>query len=430
MKKIFLKIIVLFIVLLFNYNNTFSSDCSSSCTIKDWTAEILNNYFANNKKIISNISKQLTKKEKKPWYYLQKENIKIHNLIFNWNDTLTTWEFFTSQISWEIPQPIQRDLRRIKRESENINRFLKSSLERWYWNNIIKNVCKWVDYCNFWNNLKASDIIWQLVANNAKITDLYKLNILWKKMSFSGKWQIILVPKNFESEMHNFYNQYSIYDCSQCDWAFADRITKSWKKFLLNTKNWERWIEEWQEAWDLLRNSHSNTKEIQKLEAKLLKEELSNQWVTSSNADAILKNLDDFNNNWYSSGNDPISNTFNTMVNFLDISWMKRTFSDFWETVMNVYNKQTDTTQINIRTFSNVKEDIWKSYKIMSEINLLYQKQIPFISTHNLNSEKLRNKIIKMHQSITNSINILDKQIPKAIKICNQQGKWQGKCSY
>jgi len=55
---------------------------------------------------------------------------------------------------------------------------------------------------------------------------------------------------------------------------------------------------------------------------------------------------------------------------------------------------------VSIRDFSNIKEDFETTDEVMNEINLLYERQIPFIATHNLNAQKLRAKIIKMHTEL------------------------------
>ena len=431
MNKKILKIFLLIIALLFSYNNAFWSSCSSSCSIKDSTAEILSNYFDNNKKILGNISPLLKKWKKQPWYNIQKKIDRIYNFFTNWyDDSYTAWEYFLSQIQFEIPQPIQRDLRLLKAEWENLNAYLKKILEWNYEDTITWDICDWVKYCNFWKGEKElSTVIWKLVWNNAEIIQLYQNSIAWKiSVANYIDNKLILVPDNFKSEMNNFYNQYSIYECSKCEWAFADRITKSWDKFILNTKHWNDWIAKWKEAWNMLLNSHSNTAEIQQKERELLSQELSRQWISGSNSAAMLQNLDDYNNNWYTISNNPIWNTFKTFINSVDSAWARKVLSDFWQTINKIYKWVTDTSSVSIREFSNIKEDFETTDEVMNDIDLLYQKQIPFISAHNLNAKKLRAKIIKMHTELVFWINVLDKSIPEAIKVCNDQWKGQGKC--
>ena len=431
MNKKILKIFLLIIALLFSYNNVFWSSCSSGCNIKESTADILSNYFDNNKKILGNISPLLKKWKKQPWYNIQKKIDRIYNFFTNWyDDSYTAWEYFLSQIQFEIPQPIQRDLRLLKAEWENLNAYLKKILEWNYEDTITWDICDWVKYCNFWKGEKElSTVIWKLVWNNAEIIQLYQSSIMWEiSVANYIDNKLILVPDNFKSEMNNFYNQYSIYECSKCEWAFVDRITKSWDRFLLNTKHWNDWIAKWKEAWNMLLNSHSNTAEIQQKERELLSQELSRQWISGSNSAAMLQNLDDYNNNWYTISNNPIWNTFKTFINSVDSAWARKVLSDFWQTINKIYKWVTDTSSVSIREFSNIKEDFETTDEVMNDINLLYQKQIPFISAHNLNAKKLRAKIIKMHTELVFWINVLDKSIPEAIKVCNDQWKGQGKC--
>jgi len=422
MKKYFLNSILIILILLLSINSTFSS-----CEIKDSTADVLYNYLENNRKVVNNISKQLTRKEIKPWYHLKRESVKTYNLIFNWWDTLTTWEYFISQIKAEIPYPIQRDLILLKREWEDLNRFLKSALENWYSDNNIKNPCEWVTNCNL--SWKASEIISELISNNAKVINLYQLNILWK-FSFSDDSNFILVDKNFESDFNKYYNQYTIADCSNTEWWFMFRINKAIKEITLKDQFWQNGIKEWQNAWNLLTWSKSTEEEYIETERRLLREELSRNWISWSNWDAILKNLDEFNNNWYNNWNNPISNSFDTFSDSLERWKTSDIISDFWNTLVQLYDWVTDNSSVSLREFSNKKSDIESENKIISEIDLLYERQKPFISSHNLNSEKLRSKIMDMHIWISQAINTLDKSIPKAIKVCESQDRNSWKCSF
>jgi len=59
----------------------------------------------------------------------------------------------------------------------------------------------------------------------------------------------------------------------------------------------------------------------------------------------------------------------------------------------------------------------------MREIDNAYQREIPFIAAQDTNSDKLQGRIIQMHIDLSQAINTLDKTIPFAQKVCNDQDR-------
>jgi len=82
MKTIFYIILTLLTISIFT-NGVFADECSNSCTIKDAPAPVLQEYINNNRKIISNISSQLTANNVNNVF--DQQYIKIYNSITNWN---------------------------------------------------------------------------------------------------------------------------------------------------------------------------------------------------------------------------------------------------------------------------------------------------------------------------------------------------------
>jgi SpoU rRNA methylase family enzyme len=67
---------------------------------------------------------------------------------------------------------------------------------------------------------------------------------------------------------------------------------------------------------------------------------------------------------------------------------------------------------------SNEKQ---RTEDIANNVASLYEKQLPFIRVQDSTSQKLIAKIIQMHYSLTNSINVLDPVVDDAEIVCDSQ---------
>ena len=255
MKKLFYITASLITLSIFT-NGSFADECSNSCTIKDAPAPILQEYINNNRKVISNISNQLTPNNVNNVF--DKQYNKIYNSITNWN-TFSSWvDFLKLELSWEVPLPVKRDMQLLKKEWEYLAKFLKSSILQNSSSSLVDNACNWVSNCQL--SWTAWDIIWELIANHSNVMEFFKLSLLWKQSSF--QWNISLVKPSFKSELNNHYNTYTLTDCSKCEWEFNQKIEKAIKAVSWEDKKWKDGIQEWRDAWNILNGSKNWTSQL------------------------------------------------------------------------------------------------------------------------------------------------------------------------
>ena len=58
--------------------------------------------------------------------------------------------------------------------------------------------------------------------------------------------------QNFELEIERYYWKESISACNSSEGGFFDKITKAIEEIKLLNELWEKWIQEWKDAWWLL----------------------------------------------------------------------------------------------------------------------------------------------------------------------------------
>ena len=430
MKTIFYIILTLLTISIFT-NGVFADECSNSCTIKDAPAPVLQEYINNNRKIISNISSQLTANNVNNVF--DQQYIKIYNSITNWNTFISWVDFLKLELSWEIPAPVKRDMELLKKEWKHLAKFLQNSILQNSSNTLIDNACSWIPNCQLSGT--AGAIIWKLIENHSNVMEFYKLSLLGKSSSF--KWNFILVKPNFKSELNNHYNSYTLTDCSKCEWEFNQRIKKAIKAISAKDKESKDGIQKWRDAWNILNGSKNWTAESNKRERELLQEKLSKDWITWNNGDTILKNLDKYNNNAYSNQNNPLDNSFSSFKDNIENNASAVSFaSNVYQTVKQLYAKWTGyfsknpKASIPIAVLTQTDWSIASANAIMRAVDNSYQKEVPFISAQDTNSDKLQARIIQMHINLSQAINILDKTRKFSEKVCWDQDRWNGKCKY
>ncbi|MCD5380350.1 hypothetical protein LR004_00325 [Candidatus Gracilibacteria bacterium] len=429
MKKIFYILATLLTISFFT-NSSFADECSNSCLIQDAPADVLQEYIDNNRAIISNISSQL--ETQNSGNIVKQKSIKIYNSITNWSTFSTGIDFLKIQLSGEIPAPVKRDLELLKKEGENLAKFLKNMILQSSDNSIIDNACNGIQNCQLSGN--AGDIVGRLIENHSNVLEFYKLSLLGKQSSFKGSF--ILADANFKSELNNNYNTYTLTDCSQCEGEFDKKIKEAITAISAQDQKSKDGIQQWKDAWSILNGSKNNTAEYAKLERDLLQGELSKQGIGGNNGETILNNLDKYNNNAYSNQNNPIDNTFSTIKDNIESnSNAVNFFSNIYRATKQLYKKGSgylkgDTPTVPIGVLVEIDSNITSATSIMEAVDNSYQREVPFISAQDTNSDKLQSRIIHMHISLSQAINTLDKTIPFSEKVCNDQDKGNGKCSY
>ena len=409
-----------------------ANECSSSCTIQNQTDTSITTYQQNNKIIIGNVMGWISSSANGAKKVFVAKSTQIFNLVSNWPDYFTGADYFAMNVISDVPLPIKRDLEKLEKEGESLNKILKKILEKWATNSVITDACKWVDNCEL--PRMAWEIMGTLISNNNSIIELYKLSLLWKEWQFSTP--LILVDKNFKSQLQKAYNQHTFSWCSNCKWWFKEISHKAIKAIQLSDDNATEGIKEWQEAFDLIYWIQNDSEEAQLKERELLKEEMYRNWVSTENWQALLDNLDRYNNNWwYSKTNNPLHNTFNTFANSADVSGAIKLIKRFPDVAAQAFNRffwNGWNPATSIQTFSvpEISSTVGNSNEIMKNINLLYDRELPFAQPTDQSNDKLRGRVIQMHMDLSEAINELERVRPTAEKVCNDQDKWAGICTF
>ncbi len=426
-----LKIIIFFIIsfLLLN-NNSSAANCDNSCMIKNGPSPLLKEYLDQNNQLLQNINSDLSKITPPPRTLGKRLQSNIYNALFNWSDVFTQTEFLELELEWEIPTMITRDLELIQQQSETLNAILERLIKRWYTTETIENICQWVNYCELkWS---VTDILTNMIANNNNLLSFFRLSIMWRQNEFDRTF--ILVPDTFISELYNYYNPYTITDCSKCDWEFGSVVEQSIRVIMANVQEGKDWFQEWRDAMTLLQWWNTANTNYQEKEHELLQKELAKQWISWGQAGAMMNNLARYNNTNYSNSNNSVDNSYNRFA--LNTDWLtaKRKLQELDSFAKNYFGNNTTTSWENVSIplsqINTITTNTQSSNDIIKNLDIIYQRQIPFLAAQDLNSEKLQARIIQMHIDLSQSINILDKTIASSEKVCNDQDNWSGRCTY
>lgn len=424
MKKILITFFIIF--------TSISSTYASNCMIKDKSINSLNEYIENNRIVINNINKQLIEGEESKEKSLNQETeneynkvktswLKIYNNIFHFDSYYSYFKYFASfPISNEIPYEVKRDYRLLENEWKGIKSYLNNIVYNWQTDLIIKNVCNWVKWnCDFAQEIKAWELIWKLTANNEAIMDLFRNAVTWE--IYKNPTQITLVNNNFKLDIQTYYSIEYYSKCSEEKWWFFDTIMTSIKQIWTLNKQAKDWIQKWKDAVDLMLWNDTNNESYAEAEKRLLKNELSKQWISWDNQSNMMDSLDKYNSEWLSKNNNFIKNTFNNTR--LKLENKLKEFKD--EVIWDFFKDKQDEI-ININSVIKAQNNSTNTNEIKENIDKIYLELMNFSAVSENNTINLRAKLIEMHTDLSNSINILEISCPKAVKICNEQdyGRW------
>ena len=407
-----------------------------SCLIKDGPAQVLLDYKEVNNIIMQNVTKAIAADPVENRTSKLKdraaETVTIFNQMFNFIWFYSYFDYYvTSPIFNEIPIPIKRDYKYLKDSSKPILSYLKR-MDRWTKTQVIvENPCEWIDASiltsceNRLNGMKSKEIIWELLNNNQRIIDLFQLTVVWRFNEFNTR-RLILVDNNFTLEIYKHYSKEAVKECSaEEEWGFYERVTESIEEIKIYNKEWENWIQMWKDAWQLLIwNKPTQEDAIEKRE---LKKYLDEQWISTDNQAIMVSNLEKYNQEWISLNNNFLSNTF--------ISTQAKIYNELkeWreEVIWDFFTKKHEGTE---KEFVNYKEVIDSgnnsivTKRLQDEIINIYEKEIPFATVWDIDTEVLRAKIIETHFSLDYGIRTLEKAEILSQKICEKQDRWEWKC--
>ncbi len=429
MKKL---LIILFLISIIP-NYTFAA---WACLIQDKSAEVLSEYVKNNRKVIRNLTKNVKQENNTQntdkWFLdwiksdlsnAKNQSISIFNELFNYPWFYSYFNYFAvNPISNEVPYQVKRDYKILEREHEWLIKYVKSLDTTWWTNVTIKDACSWVDNnCNL-NNKSSKEIIWEIIQNNDRIMDLFRLTVMWESGEFDE--ELILVDNNFKLEIEKNYWPDSISECNATEWWFFDTISKAIDNIKLLWQEWEDGIQMWRDSWDLMLWTEPDTQIL--AEKDVFRDYLSDEWISLENQNIMNDNLIKYNQWWLSLNNNFIANTVSATFQKIDDqlwSWKQAVLWDFFsqndtswkDVVINNIQKATDNSKVSI----DLKERIAK----------MYNDELPFAAASDVNTETLRAKIIETHMSLDDSINVLENTIKVSQKVCKSQDAKRWKCN-
>ena len=449
--------IILWVLLLSIYSVQ-ANNCSNSCKIESQMAPVLQEYITNNRTVISNISAAVALSNsqssnplgvkvlwwEKNYDYAKKTGIRMYNSLLNWDDLgwisfQSEIEFFAASFKQSLPAPITRDLDYLKKENEFLNKFIKNQLVEWASDAAnLDAICDWVPYCTLEGNF--TQVVTKLLHNNNKIIEYYKQSLLYNnpKQDFT----FLLVPTNFKAQFSIYYNKYTISDCAKCleSW-FWKKAQKSLSKIIPKLNATSTWMQEWREAYALLRGTNNRNFTRYEKDKESFKNSLKSSWISSSEADTLKSLKTHFWNTDYDTwGSNPLASSFNTMKENLASSQVvakwKSLLESFTQAANELDNNLSPATRwefqksVPLSSLIATHDNLSTWVEIMKKIDTLYQSQLPFISNVQQDNKNIEQKIINIHTNISAANNILNKTVPLSTKVCNDQDSGNWKCSY
>lgn len=422
------KIVITFFVFIAIINNTYAV----GCVIENESSPLLLDYLENNRKIIKTISTQLSEdttnqslakniddeynKTKNSW-------LKIYNQIFNFDSYYSYFNYFaTFPISNEVPREVKRDYKLLESEWKWIKYYLDQIVKNWKWEVIIKNICNNITVnCDFTEEMTAAEIIWKLTANNEAIMDLFRNAVIWE--IYKNPTKITLINNNFELEIQTNYNIVAYSKCGEKKWWFFETISKKIQEIWELNKEWKDWIQKWKDAIDLMLWNDTKNEKYSEAEKRLLKNELSKQWISWDSQSNTLDSLEKYNSEWLSKDNNFIKNTFNNTR--VKLEKKLRTFKS--EIIWDFFDKKT-WNSVNIESTISAQKNSTDTNKIKEDIDKQYLELLNLSADSETNTINVRSRILNINSDLINSINTLNKICPNSVEVCNSQDSWKWDC--
>ncbi len=422
------KIVITFFVFITLINNTYAA----GCVIKDKSSPALLEYIENNRKIIKTISNQLSEyttkeslskniddeynKTKSSW-------LKIYNQIFNFDSYYSYFSYFaTFPISNEVPKEVKRDYRLLESEWKWIKYYLNQIVKNWKSELVIKNICKDITVnCDFSEEMTAAEIIWKLTANNEAVMDLFRNAVIWE--IYKNPTKLTLINNNFELEIQTNYGIVAYSKCSEEKWWFFETISTKIQEIWELNKEWKDWIQKWKDAIDLMLWNDTTNEKYSDTEKRVLKNELSKQWISWDSQSNMLDSLEKYNNEWLSKDNNFIKNTFNNTR--VKLEKKLRAFKN--EVIWDFFKKKT-WDSVSIESTISAQKNSTDTNKIKEDIDKQYLELLNLSADSETNTANLRSRILNTHFDLSNSINILEWICANSVKVCKQQNSLKWDC--
>ncbi len=431
-----LSYLVLLILLIYNINFV-SAETLWECKVES-TPEYISEYIKNVRKVISNVNNNVKKQAPKHKWWVEKNKYvgKIYwglNSLFSWNSNELNFEYSIQENTWEIPYQVKRDIKILKRESENLRLADVKATDVYI---KYEDICKGIDekICNFdklnnisdserKNDLTALQVLTILKNSTNKIKDFITNQAT--DINLEPENILVLFPPEDLESLKNDYSKINIQTCNKAEspswknWFFWE-IIQSFNRISLLSNKSKNSRNEWKEAVDLLWWSASDLKYRQK-EREVLAKELNKQWIWWDWASAIMWNLEAYNNSWTLLG-----------WKYWFLNSIKEQINEFNETIkLDFLTSNSDWWTKWYKSTKDILDKIWKINEeedVLISINSEYQK-LKEISLNDDNSDDtLINRMINIHLRLTEWINIMNKSCEVSVKVCNSQKRWEWDC--
>ncbi len=386
---------------------------AGECEIEDSTAPVLLEYLSNVDTVTQNILNWAKGGEKN-----NSAVNRIDYIITSLGEAINFWDLYSNfdfnialSITHFIPSEVNRDHDKLLDKTEKLIDTLTNLVKSGYWMSQVSDPCAGVSNCNleWWH---ARRLLADLIKNNKEIVKYYRYQIL--DTEYLLKENITLVPDNFETEMEKYYNEHTL---SDCDKTFDDVLWKIQDIWTMFDKSSE-WFRAWKEWFDLLKWINNKNKDTEK---EILSKYLRNIWFDKKKSDIILDNLEKYNLWWLSAWH-PISNSISYTFNRIDET------ADTFEWAIDELFKE-NPEKIPPKKISALMPEIQATVNIKNEIRNIFQPEVYMALPQDNTTEQLQQELINLHYLLIEANKKLAETIPKAEKICNQQGSC-GKCSY
>lgn len=426
--------LLFFVFFLFTPASYAAGDCESTCKIVN-TPNFIINTISELRKISKNIEIETSKLESSD-SSLDKINasmLKAYNSITNWDWFFSSFEYNVMfPIKNSVPLEVKRDQRLIEKEADYLKKILDKIYKKWLSDEEIKDICIGINsnYINCdWRVWKASSLIEELIQDIYMMNDFYKKSIVWVATSENDTANYL--NSAFFTEMKKYYNANTAEDCSRCEWGFSEKVSTAIDKISDIQKGTGRWIQEWVDAWNML----IGKKDDSKREAELLKSHLAKEWISGSAADNAIKDLGQFNKDWFfSTNNNFVTNSFKRLSENVmpQINNFENSVSQVFRNQINKSKNKEAWEQWTIVITDVQKTEIESTItkNLIEEFETMYKTEQNFIDIWNEKNKDLEWKIVELHDKLSLTIKSFVDICPLTQKICNAQiyGQWNCEC--
>lgn len=401
-----------------------SAYAAEDCKIKTWPSPKLTLYFNDVKEILGEIKKNIGDSScgSSTWVLSQstasitKWYDKIvwdSNWLLDYDRFLSSWDMDIYPLfNWWLPSGFYRDHDYIVAQSDLINNLSIAVAQKCATDKPIDSALinkKFEDY-----NLAKQSSMWEVLSElrkfNIKLSSYFRCSIAWSNSECSLEWNQILADDIKANYVDNMTN------CNKEEPSF--KVIEKLSKDITDSEFWFKWISKWFEDWNkslklLLGWSYWDFS-YKDYEKNLLSKELSKQWLNSSQAEAVLKNLDCMNN----------KDTTIIHCVWEAISSYQAPFKAIINRLLGNDVKKAKSTNDVPRNIGNTKD-----YEaIINDVISDHKKLEKLMNMQNKSSDIWIANLIQLHANLLDINKKVNDKIPTVRALCNKQATWVGNC--